>query len=534
MRSLVILTALLVVACSHSTATTTPRGTWHGQDTLANVPADTPYLFAWLEAPPEAVRQRLMGNFDAWVVPKINESASIPLDQRLEMPPAKRALLGIMDAMRGTDPKLYWENLGFKHNGQWIMYGLGIWPVLRVEVSDANKLRAILADAVKTLNMPQLQQKEQDGVSYWVASKDGFSGIVSVTDRDAVVAMVPTASLAESVPLVVGTKHVANSLRDSGEIGKVMASHHLTQHLIAYLDSHHVVDALERKDAFATTSIFSAPACHADYERIAAALPRIVFGYEKLDASGFMASFAFETSPEVAKQLAALHTTMPAPPDAAHALISLVVAADVDAGIETLHGWLQGMFDHPFQCPQLDVKSMVLMALEATRNLVPAELHGIRGGELVVDDATEKPPSGSGYILIAGDQVAMMISQALQKIPGLGGLTVAPDGQPLALPVSMLGIDGLRSAHVALHTGRAALAVGDQSKTEVSTALAAPNAAKSPLALLTWDIAKFMKQMPSVMNEENRTNLKEFSTMTMALDVREDALVFDVGGTWLK
>src|SRR5450432_818861 len=213
MRSLVF--AAVLVACSHSTPTSTPRGSWHGADTLANVPSDTPYLFAWLEAPPEAVRQRLMGNFDAWVVPKINESASIPLDQRLELSPPRRALLGIMDAMRGTDPKLYWENLGFKHNGQWIMYGLGIWPVLRVEVSDANKLRAILADAVKTLNMPIVEQKQLDGVPYWIASKDGLSGIASVTDHDAIVALVPTSSLAESLPMVLGTKPVAHSLRDS-------------------------------------------------------------------------------------------------------------------------------------------------------------------------------------------------------------------------------------------------------------------------------------------------------------------------------
>jgi len=40
--------------------------------------------------------------------------------------------------------------------------------------------------------------------------------------------------------------------------------------------------------------------------------------------------------------------------------------------------------------------------------------------------------------------------------------------------------------------------------------------------------------MPSVVNDENRTNLKEFSSMTMAVDVRESSVVFDVGGTWLK
>lgn len=533
MRSLLVLA--LAAACSHSTPTTPPRGSWHGTDTLANVPADTPYLFAWLEAPSEAVRTRLMANADAFVVPKLEEAAAIPLDQRIEMPSYRRALLGIMDAMHGTNPALYWENLGFKHNGQWIMYGLGVWPVLRVEVADANKLRAILADAVKTLNMPIVEQKQLDGMPYWVASKDGLSGIASVTDHDAVVALVPTASLADSLPMVLGTKPVVHSLRDSGEIAKITESHHLTRHLIAYIDSHRVVDALERKDALATTSVFSAPACHADYERIADAVPRLVFGYEKLDVNGFLGSFVADLAPDIAKRMAAMHTAMPAPPDISHAMLSIVVAADFDTAIANARTWMQALVDHPFQCPVLaESKSVFEMGLEAANKSIPSELHGLHGGEIVIDDATEKPPSGSGYVVVSGDQVAMTLSQWLQKIPGLGGMNVAPDGQPVELPVAMLGIDGLRSAHLAMHTGRVAIAVGDRSKTEVSTALASPNAAHSPLAILTWDIAKFMKQMPSVLKDDNKTNLVQFSTIVMSLDVRDNALVFDIGGDWLK
>ncbi|HEY0255206.1 MAG TPA: hypothetical protein VGC41_26945 [Kofleriaceae bacterium] len=140
MRSL-LLTAALLTACGHQNSSTSPRGSWHGVDTLASVPADTPYVLAWLEAPSEAVRKRLTGTFDTYVVNAIKEATSVPLDQRLAMSPEKRALLGILDTAAGKNPTQWWENLGFKHNGQWIIYGQGIWPVIRVEVADANKLR---------------------------------------------------------------------------------------------------------------------------------------------------------------------------------------------------------------------------------------------------------------------------------------------------------------------------------------------------------------------------------------------------------
>jgi hypothetical protein len=532
MRLLIV--AALVAACSHPSSSTGPTsGSWKGPDSLAHVPADTPYVFALLEPPSEAVRAKMPGNMDVVVIPALKEAASVPLDKRLGLEPAKRALLGIMDAMRGTDPTKWWENLGFAKNGHWVLYGMGVWPVLRVEVGDANKLRGILAEAAKTLAMPELQQKESAGVPYWVASKLGMSAIVSVTDHEVVAALLPSLTLAATVPIVLGQKPVEHNLRDSGEIADLMARYHYVPATIGVLDTRRVVAALERRDDLATTSVFTAPACHADYERMTAALPRIVLGYRQLDTRGFDAALAFETSPEVAKQLASLHTAMPAAPDPAHAMMSIVVAADIDAGVALMRGWLQGLADRPFQCPQLAITKMVVAgALEETKSLIPAELKGLRGGELVVEEASESPPGGAGYALVAGDQIAIALGQAIQKLPI--GLTVAPDGQPVELPVGMLGMPGLTSAHLAMHTSRAALAIGPRSKTEVTAALAAPNAQRSALMSFNWDIAKFIRQLPTVMKEDNRNNLAAIATMTSTLDVHDDTVVVDIGGTWVK
>jgi hypothetical protein len=532
MRLLIV--AALVAACSHPSSSTSPTsGSWKGPDMLAHVPADTPYVFALLEPPSDAVRAKMPGSLDAVVLPALKESADVPLDKRLGLDPAKRALLGVMDAMRGTDPTKWWENLGFAKNGRAVFYGMGVWPVIRIEVGDAAKLRGILAEAAKTLAMPELQQKDSGGVPYWVASKLGVSAIVSVTDHEVVAAVLPAQSLAAVLPIVLGQKPMEHNLRDSGEVADVMARYHLVPATIGMIDTRRVIAALERRDDLATTSVFTAPACHADYERMAAAVPRLVLGYRQLDTQGFSATLAVETAPEVAKQLASLHSAMPAAPDPAHALLAMVVAADVDAGLGVVRGWLQSLADRPFQCEQLAITKMVVAgALEQTKTLIPAELKGLHGGELVIEDASESPPGGAGYMLVAGDQIAIALGQAIQKF-GMG-LSIAPDGQPLELPVGMLGMPGLTSAHLAMHTSRAALAVGPQSKTEVIAALAAPNAARSPLMTFNWDIAKFIRQLPSALKEDNRTNLASIATMTSTIDVRDNTLVLELGGTWLK
>ncbi|MFT3698389.1 MAG: hypothetical protein QM831_34920 [Kofleriaceae bacterium] len=530
MRSLITSLAVLA-ACSHGSSSTTPRGSWHGADTLASVPADSPYVLAWLEAPPEAVRKRLTAQFDKLIVDAIKKAAALPLDQRLALPPIKRAMLGIADAAAGKDPNQYWENLGFKHNGQWILYGEGIWPVLRIEVSDANKLRAVLADAVKTAAMPDVAQKELSGQPYWVASKDGLSGVVSVTEHDAVVALVPTATMTDSLPYVLGMKAPAKNLRDAGTIAQLQSTHHLTTNLITVFDMHNVVTALERSDMFATT-LFKAPACHADYERIADAMPRAIFGYHKLDAGAFDASLILELQPDTAKQLAALHTVMPAPIDPAHELVSFVVAGDVDGGIAVVEGWLKAIQDRPFECQQLAItKEIVPGLMNALASVIPPELHGIKGGELVIDDINESPPSGSGYAIVAGDQIATSLQAAMKKLPPLLG-TFTADGQPVALPVAMLGMDGIKTAFLALHPARLAVAVGDGSRDEVVKALAAPNVEHLPFAKLDWDYARFIAKMPSFMKDDNKESWKQFDRLMMAFDVREGALVVDIGATW--
>ena len=94
----------------------------------------------------------------------------MPPDQRGALEPWRRALLGVLDRMLGSDPARWWENLGFKPNGRWIVYGLGIWPVIRIEVGDAPRLRSIVSDAVKTLNAPEIRPQQLGTTPYWTAT----------------------------------------------------------------------------------------------------------------------------------------------------------------------------------------------------------------------------------------------------------------------------------------------------------------------------------------------------------------------------
>ena len=532
MRSFALVAVVLVGCYSSQPAKpAVPKGAWGGFEVLANIPADSPYVFAILDTPADGIRDRLWASADRKVVALLNEATATPPETRAAAAPIARALYGIVDALHGKDPQLWAENLGLKRNGHWLWYGLGIWPVMRWELANPAKLRSILATAAKTSGL-SVHEKQAANVPYWQLDQAGISIIVSVSETDAVLAALPTATLAQTLPVALGQKPVARSLKDSGEASAILAKHHFTPAMLAYIDSHRVVASLERTDELATTSLFKVPGCHPDYERIAAAVPRFVFGYRKLDVRGFDAAFAMELAPELANALSALQTAMPATPDLQHALMSFTVATNLDGLLATARGWLQQLADHPFACPQLaGTKALVDDALEHSKTLIPKTYAGLEGGQVVVEDATQEPPAGSGYVLVTGSQIATTVAELLSK-SGLG-LKLAPDGNALALPVALV-MPSLKSAHIAMNPNRAVVAVGERSKQQVSDVLAAPKAAHTPLASMTWDLEKTRKQIPKLIKGDANEKLEAYASVFMTLDVTDESLVLDVSGVWLK
>src|SRR5262249_39605907 len=142
MRAAVVVVVSLLAGCH-------PRGdgppararasnTWNGPAVLAQVPADSPYVVGLLEPPSEALRAKMVWSIDRRVVEALRATSDIPLDERLRLDPPARAVLAILDELRG-DPTKWWDNLGFAHDGRWVVYGLSVWPVVRVEVADPAK-----------------------------------------------------------------------------------------------------------------------------------------------------------------------------------------------------------------------------------------------------------------------------------------------------------------------------------------------------------------------------------------------------------
>lgn len=511
--------------------------TWVAPPMLAHVPAETPYLFASLEPVSEQVRRRLGRPLDREVVKLMAMADELRKRDRSTLEPVERAGLALADELRGKDVTQWWHDLGFTPGARFVLYGLSMWPVVRIEVANPARLRGVI-ERVLAATDAKPKQATLDGHAYWLTGDANVTLVAAVLDREAVVALLPTSSLPTALPLVLGTRAPVHSLGAAATVTDMLSKYRLLGFMLAYIDAHRAVDVLtappNELDAIVHTWTGPiSPACHGDLDRLAAAVPRLVFGYRRLDDGGFDGAGIFETSPGVVAALRKLHTTVPevVAPFAGHPLFSFGVAIDPEGLVAWLRDVAGQLHDHPLACPWLAGVNAAgeQLAVDLAAPL-PKMFRGLRGFSLVVDEAVIKPLDIVGHVLVAGDHIADLVTVLAGKLAAIAGIQINPDGRPVALPLQRFGVP-LRSAHVAMTADRLVVATGEDSAKRATDHLASPTPARSPLFVLAFDGPGFQKLMAST----GRPDADSFSSLgaaTTTVDVVDDGLSFDVAGTW--
>src|SRR5215475_7977906 len=96
---------------------------WSAPSILAEVPADAPYVFALLEPMNDALRRRMMRNFDAQLaqLPAMKALDKLRSDGKLE--PWMRAVVALVDELRAKGAAAWFDQLGIDPHGRFVVYG---------------------------------------------------------------------------------------------------------------------------------------------------------------------------------------------------------------------------------------------------------------------------------------------------------------------------------------------------------------------------------------------------------------------------
>jgi len=166
--TLIAITALLFTACNRESSefATVKENT---SPLLVYVPADTAYVFANLEPTPEGITDAYVARFQP-VLDVISkkvikfqtdyESGTYEDNQMAKLATA------VLDELGGSLSSENLEKLGISMQSHHAIYAMGVFPVIRLGLSDAQALR----DAIGRIEVKmgfELPVKEFNGASYW-------------------------------------------------------------------------------------------------------------------------------------------------------------------------------------------------------------------------------------------------------------------------------------------------------------------------------------------------------------------------------
>ena len=438
------------------------------------VPADTPYLAGNLQPIPDDVIEVFLQRFEPVLASVQDELAKAR--QTLENEDGSRLISAILQEFDGNLSRQGMESLGFDLRAHKVVYGMGVFPVIRIGLSDADALRAtiqrVLANA--EIDAPEL---EHQGVSYWrlseVDTADAPVGVyVSIFADHLAMSIFPPLAETELLPAFLGLEMPGDSNAVS-RLAELNAKHSYTPYGSGILDLDQIVEEFISPDTImtrvmATTGDFD-PAdmtaeCKTEIRGIVSNSPRMTMGVRELTTSAIAMQYRVETETTLAQQLAGLVAEIPIANPLSDRLLEFSFGMRFGAVRDFLREKVVAIMESPYQCEHL--QSINQSATEAFTQLnqpMPPFVNNFRGLRLSLSEITETnsmPVNGRGLIAVHIDQPEMFVGMAQMFLPDLSELTLAPGEPPVQLPASMLPIPNV-VAFAALSTDTIGLSIGD-------------------------------------------------------------------------
>jgi hypothetical protein len=468
----------LVAGCGRKVDETAP---------LAFVPADTPYVFANTEPVPDAAvanwRAQMQG---AWpLLVETMDHALAELSAKPESAGAAKVLAAILDEVRDRNTPEQWQQVGFESKAHAAIYGVGLLPVMRMELSDPDAFRAMLTRIEQKAGQALATRRvgEQEVRSF---GDDAFRGMLAIEGRHLVLAFAPADADEALERRLLGLDRPAQRF-DASALEDFNKQRGYLPYGSGWVDTRRMVAlAAATKSGKAGESLDAT--CRDEFDALAAKAPRFGFGYRKLDGDGMTMHARLDLDPATAKALSALAPVLPgsASPDA---LLDFAIALPVLRARDLLVAQYDAVEKAPFRCALLASANAGVAETKAKlTQTIPPPFSDFTGVRMTLShlswpagDATARPDV-SGTLLIGSGNPSFMTSLAQLSVPALQSLKLAADGKPVAIPPGALpGLPDNLDLNVALGTKALGVALGKDQLATLSAAVTAAPAASTTL-----------------------------------------------------
>lgn len=425
-----------------------------GSNPLAYVPADTPYVFAASAALSAEQARALLRQYGL--------SSEV---LALLAAPAKAALLAadgddvqvakliaaLENEFAGKDLEQIHALLGVRLGGRNVLYGLGLSPVLRIELDQPQAFAQSVARIEQQAGqrLPQAKLGEQP---YWYLDlgQSPLRLLMALVDSTLVLALAPDPAPDAAMRSLLGLDLPQRSLQAAGTLDAVFADYRLHSGIAGYIDSAALLRAGQAPLGAADSALaaalgidvpqLSAP-CRDEFAQLAKAVPRWVFGYTQVTARQVEALSVLQLRADIAGTLLRLRAPMPgAAAVSDDAMLDIGLSVNLQQLPMVAAALVKSTEQTPWQCPQLTALNDAAKTLKA-QSSNPALLgsatmvHSVFAllNHVQWPDAASIPEV-AGALVVGGDSPASLLGIARSLVPALGTVQLKNDGTPSALP----------------------------------------------------------------------------------------------------
>jgi hypothetical protein len=523
---------------------------------LGYVPADTPYLFANLEATPAAVVDAYLARFR----PTLDLAQAMLDDFSLEVNTdgsddlQQAALLGaLLDEVDGKLNRAGLESLGLSLESHKAFYGMGMFPVMRVALQDADALRAAIGRVEEKSGM-EFTTIQSGEVSYWKiadASQQGGIYIASLAYHLAI-GLFPPATEARFLPEFLGQAEPPQRLNANDALARLNREKGFQDYGSGFVEFQKLVTELTQADSRTRLGLESSgqmqlpgldPVCETEIKELAARVPRMVAGTTELSANAVAIKYQLEIEPTLAGELARLVSDVPVADDRADYLVSMSLGIQLGRLREFLLDKASAWTSQPFQCPQLAGLNQAVQNgfAQLNRPMPPfiGNVNGFRMKLQSLDFANPAPENARGMLVLEVEKPQMLVGMAQSFVPGMENLQLEPGSDPVEIPQELMtiAIEGMHLS-AAMSSDALAVSMGEDQRAGLMDYLEAEGDNEGSFFSVSYDMAAQM-ELQRKMREQAAASAADIgdaegTEMLQMLREVEDSYRAMLGRAWFE
>ena len=250
------------------------------------------------------------------------------------------------------------RNAGFERDSGLVLFGNGILPVLRIELSDPAKFDDVIERLEATAG-ESMKTAEIGGVTYRYVGDEAARLIIGVFAGDAVFTIAPGVLDEDELKLLLGLTPPKKNIARSGRLLDIVKEYDFSEHYVGFIDNHRIASIFLGEptglDAALIESAEYDPetvskVCKQEIHEFVGIAPRMVFGYGEIGTEQLNGSLIVEMRADIAQGLSTLSALVPGLGIDPGGLLSFGMSLNIPAVYEFVEARLDAMEEDPFEC----------------------------------------------------------------------------------------------------------------------------------------------------------------------------------------